>query len=86
MYGYEGENFDREREREREKIRERAILKSCHMFSNLFKLLEFFKQFKIFHMIQTFQTFQQTCTLFTFVYLCSNDASVQKFCACFLKV
>ena len=76
MYGYIWQwkrKFFSDKEREREKARKSYL--------NLFK---WFKRSQMFH------TFQQTSswgvlrssTLFTFVYLCSYDASMHKFCVC----
>ena len=60
-------------------------------YQNCLNNLSFFTRFKC---SETFHTFLQTSTLFTFVYLwlplftfvylCSTDASMHKFCACFL--
>ena len=57
-------------------------------FTNFFILLQFFKQFKLFYMIKMFLKFSykpwHCLPLFTSVYLCSTDASMHQFCACFL--
>ena len=80
--------WEEERKRKKEKERER-VRESKSNFKNFFILsnyqncsnnLNFFAWFKC---SETFHTFQQTSTLFTFVYLCSTDASMQKFCACY---
>ena len=81
------------RGRQKERERARAILKLFHPFANFFKLLKIFKQFRLFHMIQMFLNFWYFSSnldfvylhlpLLTFVYLCSSDASMHKFCACF---
>ena len=65
----------------------RAILKTFSYFFRLFETIKIFQTIEIFFSwfkcFQTFHTLQQTLTLFTFVYLCSTDASMHKFCACF---
>ena len=67
----------------RDRERARAIYQLFHTFANIFKLSTFFKQFKLFHMIQMLSNFSYFSTNLDFVYLCSNDASLHKYCACF---
>ena len=68
----------------------RAIIKAFSSFCNLFQTIRIFQMRQIFShdskCSQTSHNFQQTSTLSSFVYLRSNDASMYKFCACFLMV
>ena len=64
-----------------------SVILTLILFGSIREKESNFKNFYI--LLKTFSTyfhaFQQTSTLFTFVYLCSNDASMHKFCACFGK-
>ena len=55
----------------------------CVTFPNFFKLLKLFKQFKLFYTIQMSSNFSYFSINPNYVYLCSNDASMHKFCAWF---
>ena len=75
--------------------RKRAILKTFSYFFHLFETIKIFQTIQIFPMIQMFSNFPYSLTnldfvyfclpLVTFVYLCETDASMHKFCACFIS-